>query len=538
MSDKEVKSRKKILDLIKALEKLETEMSISLTENVKLKSSFSTVTDAVGDLFDLHYVSTENINEHSQKIAELSDADASIENKLDEFCQEYEKKLDNVEFEPLKRLRRKVVRGEYLDSYDKGIIEDYKNRYETNEIVWFNIGRILKSNDDKDEAYFAFQKATDLVDDFVCAWCEKILSYTGDDLDIINTINNKLLSFEAMDKEICSARISTAYSNIDQLDKSIEIVDKMMKDYPDSPVAYNTKGLILKNHGDLSGAAEAIIKAIEKEDLNMYHINLANVYKQDKKYEDAIKIYNKLLSKDKMHYIANISLARIYLRNVFDPQLSLTHVNRALESPKSDTHDICIKANAYYYLGRKEQALELYEKAISVCDVEKCKVIYGNYLNVLFRDIDDKYMYDLVSAEFDEIKKEAMYGLIILKALIDNNKIDVAKEVYEYIDCDSLHENESVYNQYAWQSYKLNKTKKGLDVIKKALKIKENDPRIVDTYACLLYQDGKDADAIRSFKKAVEKSKSKDDISIDVMKEVFIKNNEEEEYELLISKFD
>ena len=132
--------------------------------------------------------------------------------------------------------------------------------------------------------------------------------------------------------------------------KSIQICDTVIKSNPNSPDAYNLKGLILDGTGKYQNAIECYDKAIKiAPEFAPAYYNKGNAYAKLNDYKNAIACYDKAIK--------------------IDPEFALAYIN---------------KGNAYDILKDYKNAIACYDKAIKI-DPELADAYYnkGKVLAIL-----------------------------------------------------------------------------------------------------------------------------------------------------------
>jgi len=139
-------------------------------------------------------------------------------------------------------------------------------------------------------------------------------------------------------------------------------------------------------------------------------LNKANELFNEKKYDDAQKIYEKLLTENPDAYILNVNIGNCYFQKE-NYQKAIEYYKKVLEENPDYTRALISAGNAYINMKDKENALKYYEKV----DIEKIKdtVVLYNIGNILYSHAQ----YEKAIEYFEKITKinpedaEAFYQL-------------------------------------------------------------------------------------------------------------------------------
>ena len=126
--------------------------------------------------------------------------------------------------------------------------------------------------------------------------------------------------------------------------------------------------------GDLLEARKAVQSALILDENNIEALRREGyLYLEDREYEEARKVYEKILSLDPIDDIAHDSLANT-LHKLGDDEVALSHHQKAIELDREYAPHYFNYANTLYDMKRYAEALENYKKAYELDpEIEEAK---------------------------------------------------------------------------------------------------------------------------------------------------------------------
>jgi len=312
-----------------------------------------------------------------------------------------------------------------------------------------------------------------------------------------------LLEFQPKDQsvppksEIQSA--ITLFSN-GQIQEALDIVETLIKDYPEVPLLFNISGACYAGLGQFDRAVMLYEQALTIEpEYAEAHYNLASTLQELGQLDAAVKSYDKSLA-----IKPNYADAHNNLGNVLK---DLKQLEAAVKSYKTA---IAIKPDyleAHYSLGTTLQELGQLDDAVKsykeVLDIEPDFAEMHNNLGVIFKELNQK----------DAARKSLERAVAIKPDFVEahNNLGNILKEL------DQLNASVKCYEQavalkpdYADAHYNLGGAFKDLDQLEAAVKSYERSLAIHPEYADAHYNLGgvfKDLGqleaAVKSYKKVI-----------------------------------
>ncbi len=156
------------------------------------------------------------------------------------------------------------------------------------------------------------------------------------------------------------------FMNLNKQYQAEETCFLLLKKYPKDAFINYLLSLVYYNLGDIDKTEKYLKTAKDLEPQNIdYKINLANLYANTGKDEDAIKLFNELKEEIPGYEIAWATIATIY-ENKNDYTNALKYRKEAAEKFKTNAYDLYMLANLYQKLNRKEEAAEYFAKTAKI----------------------------------------------------------------------------------------------------------------------------------------------------------------------------
>ena len=274
-----------------------------------------------------------------------------------------------------------------------------------------------------------------------------------------------------MNPELVSAELTLAFASIESgdLSRATVIADKWLKEYPDKSGGHNLKSAIYFKKEDYTNGQVALEKSLALEPNNVYAltqmVKLANYQKDIEKAEllteQAVKVYPD-----------NIQILSQYF-DFHKNDKGLTVLAKAQQNNKDDIKYGILLAEALIYLKEFKQASSLLD-GYSV-DVKTPKRYWQLMLVISKQDPDGKDTYSILdkwqktnpyhiesafllanywvnkkspdralrSLQKADVKhpNNLMLHLVKMQILLDNNRVDDAKVLFEEFDKFNINEN-------------------------------------------------------------------------------------------------
>ena len=293
-----------------------------------------------------------------------------------------------------------------------------------------------------------------------------------------------------------------ALVDLEDTEMSIKVARRIVELYPQDYLASRRLGILLYTSDSLSQADSvftSIITGVEDDPISYYY--RGRIAQQNEQYPQAEKFYHQAIVYADTLPEAWVNLA--LLRGLGDSQTDelkrqavLATFDSALVHCPKDSTQVLFFTGAY--LSREE----LYMQAI------------GYYERVLLANPDwDEVKFNLAAAyertaQYD--KAEARF-----KELLESNPDNAMALNY-------------LGYMYADRGIKFNEADK---LIKKALKINPNNGAYLDSYAWLLYKQGKYKDALKYQLQALQSEQSEDAVLYDHMGDIYFALNKTQQAE-------
>ena len=144
--------------------------------------------------------------------------------------------------------------------------------------------------------------------------------------------------------------LSQAYNRMDRWKEALKHIDRAIQLRPQNPPYYNHRALIFSRQKQFTKALTAILKAIElrpPSHLKYYYFNLAGIYRDLLRLDDARDTYSKTLAIDPNFYRARVELGKIYLdRNRTEKALEQFTLAAQIEPATAELYRLMGRAHA------------------------------------------------------------------------------------------------------------------------------------------------------------------------------------------------
>jgi tetratricopeptide (TPR) repeat protein len=269
----------------------------------------------------------------------------------------------------------------------------------------------------------------------------------------------------------------------------------------DSPKVYNNLANIYRDIGKKEEAIKFIKKAIEID--SQYpetYYNLGNVYYDVGENEEAIESYKKAIELNPNYAEAYNNLAIVY-NDIGKNEQAIELLNKAIKLNPNYAEAYNNLGNVYYHIGRKEDAITFLKKAIELNP--HYPEAYNNLGNAYY---DRKKIEASIAAYKKALELNPNYAKVYYNlGGVYINRRENRKAITCFKKAIEINPNyDKAYNSLGIVYNNMGKTKEAIDSFKKALEI---NPRYAQAYNALgnVYSNiGKDSQAISSFKKAIE----------------------------------
>lgn len=263
---------------------------------------------------------------------------------------------------------------------------------------------------------------------------------------------------------------------------------------------YHNKGLENYNNELYDEAAANFRKSLLITPNNDTYDYLAHTYKILQKTEDAILIYNKIISKNPLDPDAYLSLSKIYLqKGMFQEAITLLenalvlmphdqNMHKLLDTAHSDYANDTINRSLIYYLtGRKFEAYSLLYKALKL----KPRFAYVYYLLAHYYYTDGdlessiRKAKDAINAEPSYWQAYKLLGDIFFQRNEYHDAIDAYKQILRFNHYDYV-----VYNDIGITLVKVELYDQAIVYLKEALRFSPGDPDIIFNLATAYRDEG------------------------------------------------
>ena len=229
--------------------------------------------------------------------------------------------------------------------------------------LFFIQGNVAYKKGNFEEAIKFYSEAIEKTPDFADAYNNR-----GTVKMASNKLQEAIADFEkalSIDNEFTLAKynLGEAYSNTQELDKSLELLMQIEKNYEDSSFYFVTLSNVLIKKNNYAEANSFLLNAIRLDKNNDKALtNLGFIQYSEKKYSDAKVSFERAISLNPNQDLAYNNLSLIYA-NQEDYSKAIEFVDKAIILNKS----ILYENNKGYYLlnmGKLEEGKKLIEKVI------------------------------------------------------------------------------------------------------------------------------------------------------------------------------
>ncbi len=192
-------------------------------------------------------------------------------------------------------------------------------------------------------------------------------------LGLFKTELNRVIELNPQDTE---ARTMLVFTNMapkpmGDVDRAIELCGEI--EVRDPVLGKQLLAMCYQRKKETDRAVELLLAGIEEyPDENGFHVTLAEIYAEQKRFEAADAEYEAARrgAKDKPYYRSLYGQARMRIQNQFEPARAVELLDEFIaDEPESDTmqtvaHACWRKGNALEQLGRKQDARQAYEDSL------------------------------------------------------------------------------------------------------------------------------------------------------------------------------
>lgn len=402
-----------------------------------------------------------------------------------------------------------------IDEYDLSLRLDPTN----DEAAVFKT-QVLVEKDRVDEALKFIRAFTSKVSDSAAAWF-----YAGKLEQTKEHVEEAIRDYrKAIELRAGFSQASLALGLIFELhgenQKALDVYETQLDEKQDTQVAGRLVTLYLKaNQSEKALKLLQVMAVLDPEDLNT-QLRIGLLYMQNEDWTNSQKVFEAILEKvpdsDKVHY---------YLAAVYEQQgkseLTVAQLKKvSIESKLFEDANLHVVA-LYRKLAKSELAYQTLKEAI-----KKSPENPGFYLTLASLYEDDKKVNEATQSLAeglklfpDHEKMRYFYGALLEK----NGKPDEAIVEMEKIIAQSPNNADALnFVAYTWTTQGVH-LKDAEDMLKKALKLKPDNPFILDSLGWNQFVLGHNKDAMIYLEKAVE-IKSDEEAILEHLVEVYAKN--------------
>lgn len=159
------------------------------------------------------------------------------------------------------------------------------------------------------------------------------------------------------DSSRAKAYLAEAYQSLGQTDRALSMVDDIIEENPNSSEAYRARGIIKWNNFDLDGAVEDFEIAYSIADnMTFIAIDIATIESARQNYDAALDILEGVVESNPQNTLALKQLGVIHSALLGNPSQGISYLQSCVDyNPKG--------VDCYYWLGRSQYRLELYQEA-------------------------------------------------------------------------------------------------------------------------------------------------------------------------------
>ena len=411
----------------------------------------------------------------------------SLTNETEKAIQEYDTtlKLDPTNDEAAVFKTQVLVEKDRAEDALK-FIRKFTAKVPDSAAAWFYAGKLEQAKDRTEEAVKDYRRALELRPAFAQASLSLglIFELHGENTKALQVYESQLE--EKYDNSV-AARLVTLYLKANQIDKGLKLLQTMAIMDPDDMNTQLRVGLVFMQKEDWKNAQKTFEAILEKvPDSDKVHYYLAAVYEQQGATDKTIDHLQKVSVDSKLFEDSNLHVVGIYRKN-----------------------------------GKNDEAYQSLKTAM-----KKSPENPGFYLTLASMYEDDKKLSDSAQALADGLKDfpdhEKMryfYGAILDKIGKTDEAIAEMQKLLEKSpdNADALN-----FVAYTWTTQGVH-LKDAEDMLLHALKLKPNNPFILDSMGWNQFMLGHNKDAMIYLEKAAG-IKSDDEALLEHLVEVYSKN--------------
>lgn len=399
------------------------------------------------------------------------------------------------------------------------ILKEAEKLFPKDAYFKFTLGQVYEFHkNDKEKAFEYYREATKLTDEPQYKLAAIRLAESIEKYDEALQIVNLLIKEE--EKSLYYYERGRIYQKSGDKEKAIKDYEKAIKIDNNMPSMLRLADIYLTDNNNKK--AKEILEQIVKngETLILPELTLGQLYKEDKEFDKAIELYEKVAEKiegkDRATVLKHLAMAYY---EVGDYEKAALNFEWVTELTPEDTLSAYYAGFIYEFLEKIDKAKLIYERALKIQPkyaqlLKRMAVIhilenkfdnaleYINNIDPVERDVD----YYLITAEIWSNKKDYNKASIILIDGLNNNPTDTnilysLAMQYEYLKerdkavetikkALKIEPENPVYLNflgYIYADMNIN-IKEAYDLIDKALKQDPNNPAYVDSMAWVLYR--------------------------------------------------
>ena len=411
----------------------------------------------------------------------------SLNNETEQAIAEYDLtlKLDPTNDEAAVFKTQVLVEKDRTDEALK-FIRAFTSRVTDSAAAWFYAGKLEQGKDHLEAAIRDYRKALELRVGFAQATLSLglIFELHGENKKAVEVYEAQL---EEKHDAPVAARLVTLYLKANQVDQGLKLLQTMVVMDPDDLNTQLRVGLVYMQKEDWASAKKTFESILEKvPDSDKVHYYLAAVYEQQDQVPQTIEQLLKVSPDSKLFEDANLHVVGLYRKMSKKEEAYQTLRSAMKKSPENPGFYLTI-ASLYEDDKKVSEATQALSEGLKIFpDHEKMRYFYGALLEKLGKP-------DEAIAEMEKV---------IAKS--PNN-------------ADALN-----FVAYTWTTQGVH-LKDAEDMLKHALKLKPNNPFILDSLGWNQFMLGHNKDAMIYLEKAVG-LKSDEEAILEHLVEVYSKN--------------